>query len=275
MLSSPRPVLPLAPTCSKYDAAWKALAEGNRLQDEAAPHDPRPDEQSTEAVLSLFQVRCAVVPLCCGRQQHRVSLSCPVPAALPDPPPHSRPSPSPPFLPLCPLQPPKTFSNDPADQFYAALLAGGGGYRDPAGLRPIFVVGLPRSGSTLIEQILASHSQVGGASLLLEGASTCGCEASTLLPLPGAAAGALSVSPPLHRPPSPPFPQAWGAGEDTALAPLVPRLLEALRPGADGNVEGARIAAVGQAYVEEMRGRLPADKKEAKWIVDKMLRNVW
>ena len=27
---------------------------------------------------------------------------------------------------------------------------------------PIFIVGLPRSGSTLIEQILASHSQVEG-----------------------------------------------------------------------------------------------------------------
>lgn len=33
------------------------------------------------------------------------------------------------------------------------------GYPDPA---PIFIVGLPRSGSTLIEQILASHSQVDG-----------------------------------------------------------------------------------------------------------------
>jgi tetratricopeptide (TPR) repeat protein len=33
------------------------------------------------------------------------------------------------------------------------------GHRDPA---PIFVVGLPRSGSTLIEQILASHSNVEG-----------------------------------------------------------------------------------------------------------------
>jgi len=35
----------------------------------------------------------------------------------------------------------------------------GAGYGDPA---PIFVVGLPRSGSTLIEQILASHSSVEG-----------------------------------------------------------------------------------------------------------------
>lgn len=36
---------------------------------------------------------------------------------------------------------------------------GGMGYDDPA---PIFIVGLPRAGSTLLEQILASHSQVDG-----------------------------------------------------------------------------------------------------------------
>lgn len=40
---------------------------------------------------------------------------------------------------------------------------GGAGCNDPA---PIFIVGLPRSGSTLIEQILASHSQVEGTAEL-------------------------------------------------------------------------------------------------------------
>jgi len=43
--------------------------------------------------------------------------------------------------------------------FHSAFLErhAGSGHPDPA---PIFVVGLPRSGSTLIEQVLASHSQV-------------------------------------------------------------------------------------------------------------------
>ena len=39
----------------------------------------------------------------------------------------------------------------------------GAGLADPA---PIFIIGLPRSGSTLLEQILASHSQVEGTSEL-------------------------------------------------------------------------------------------------------------
>jgi tetratricopeptide (TPR) repeat protein len=34
--------------------------------------------------------------------------------------------------------------------------------KTPADITPIFIVGMPRSGSTLIEQILASHSNVGG-----------------------------------------------------------------------------------------------------------------
>jgi tetratricopeptide (TPR) repeat protein len=42
-----------------------------------------------------------------------------------------------------------------------AFFAGRAGFGDPAP-DPIFIIGLPRSGSTLIEQILASHSQVEG-----------------------------------------------------------------------------------------------------------------
>jgi tetratricopeptide (TPR) repeat protein len=45
--------------------------------------------------------------------------------------------------------------------FSAAFFAGHSGAGDPSHA-PIFIVGLPRSGSTLIEQILASHSQVDG-----------------------------------------------------------------------------------------------------------------
>ncbi|MEN2790568.1 sulfotransferase [Sphingomonas oligophenolica] len=51
--------------------------------------------------------------------------------------------------------------------FTSAFLAGmgEGGCRAPD---PIFIVGLPRSGSTLVEQILASHSQVEGTMELAE-----------------------------------------------------------------------------------------------------------
>ena len=48
-------------------------------------------------------------------------------------------------------------------QFFAARAGGGVPDTDP-----IFIVGLPRSGSTLIEQILASHSQVEGTQELAE-----------------------------------------------------------------------------------------------------------
>ncbi len=47
--------------------------------------------------------------------------------------------------------------------FTASALAGKGGCQSPD---PIFIVGLPRAGSTLVEQILASHPQVEGTSEL-------------------------------------------------------------------------------------------------------------
>ncbi|MBS0421407.1 MAG: sulfotransferase [Proteobacteria bacterium] len=43
-------------------------------------------------------------------------------------------------------------------EYFANLTAGGSPSR-----RPIFIVGMPRSGTTLTEQILASHPQIGGA----------------------------------------------------------------------------------------------------------------
>lgn len=63
------------------------------------------------------------------------------------------------------------------------------------------------------------------------------------------------------------------AGEDTALAPLMPQLFAALE--APGGVNAARVTAVGKQYVDEMRARLPAHLANATRIVDKMLRNAW
>ncbi|WP_353204624.1 sulfotransferase [Sphingomonas sp.] len=66
--------------------------------------------------------------------------------------------------------------------FFAARA--GWGVADPA---PIFLVGLPRSGSTLIEQILASHSHVEGTQELTEisryAAELCGSDPESGLPL--------------------------------------------------------------------------------------------
>ena len=50
---------------------------------------------------------------------------------------------------------------EPARVFTPAVLAKHAGQGDPSSL-PVFIVGMPRSGSTLIEQILASHPRVVG-----------------------------------------------------------------------------------------------------------------
>ncbi len=54
----------------------------------------------------------------------------------------------------------EAFPTVKADPTVAHVLSGELGLKQPG---PIFVVGLPRSGSTLIEQILASHPQIFGA----------------------------------------------------------------------------------------------------------------
>jgi tetratricopeptide (TPR) repeat protein len=67
-------------------------------------------------------------------------------------------------------------------EFFAARA--GWGVHDPA---PIFILGLPRSGSTLIEQILASHSRVEGTQELTEidryAGELCGRDPDCSLPL--------------------------------------------------------------------------------------------
>lgn len=76
--------------------------------------------------------------------------------------------------------------------FFAARA--GWGLEDPA---PIFVLGLPRSGSTLVEQILASHAQVEGTQELTEisgyVAALCGRDPDCGLPLDPAASRRLTA----------------------------------------------------------------------------------
>ena len=63
------------------------------------------------------------------------------------------------------------FINGVIATFSADFLARRRGWGEPDP-RPVFVVGLPRSGTTLVEQVLASHSQVHGAGELPEARRT-------------------------------------------------------------------------------------------------------
>ncbi len=58
----------------------------------------------------------------------------------------------------------QAFRADGADPALAQALAGAVGLPDET---PIFVVGLPRSGSSLVEQIIASHPQAFGAGVFV------------------------------------------------------------------------------------------------------------
>lgn len=55
--------------------------------------------------------------------------------------------------------------------FTAELMRDKAGFGDPSAI-PVFVVGIPRSGTTLVEQILASHSRVFGAGEIADLADT-------------------------------------------------------------------------------------------------------
>ncbi|WP_126285347.1 tetratricopeptide repeat-containing sulfotransferase family protein [Burkholderia stagnalis] len=74
-----------------------------------------------------------------------------------------------------------------ADAFGADLLCAKGGAGDPSAA-PVFVIGMPRSGSTLVEQVLASHPRVFGA-----GESEAFGESLLLAVSPAAPAGPLAL----------------------------------------------------------------------------------
>ena len=59
-----------------------------------------------------------------------------------------------------------------SSEAYDILMNGLAGYPDPS---PIFVVGMPRSGSTLVEHILSSHPLAHGAGLHFRDRGYKGC----------------------------------------------------------------------------------------------------
>ena len=82
------------------------------------------------------------------------------------------------------------------DAFPAGRLAALAGRGDPSPA-PIFIVGMPRSGSTLIEQVLASHPAVfatGESDLLVRTIAGLSPQAQALLDAPGAPGDAAAVA---------------------------------------------------------------------------------
>ena len=104
--------------------------------------------------------------------------------------------------------------------------------RGPASERPVFVVGMPRSGTSLTEQILASHPQVHGAGELLY----------------------------------------WIIAADAERAAHTERAADTMRPATPEQQavkaaqRGALIAELGRAYLEALATQAP----EAARIIDKL-----
>jgi len=101
--------------------------------------------------------------------------------------------------------------------FDRSLLASGQGQGHPSSV-PVFVVGMPRSGSTLIEQILASHPQIHGAG-----------ELTALEKMEANGAFTAGDSPP-------PFPESITALDGADLRPLGQAYLERLPAVENGKV---------------------------------------
>jgi hypothetical protein len=174
------------------------------------------------------------------------------------------------------------------------------GYQASSGA--IFVVGAPRSGSTLVEQMLGSHSQARGTRRVwgprrdrrqLHASSAtwqlCGL-AAIKQPCLGFKLGrkasrwhascrdtpieASAQAPPLHCPLATPRPcaQAYAAGEDTLLAPLATEMQVLLAdPSSD---HAAVLERYGRRYLKRMRARAPgvaAGGPKPKYVIDKML----
>lgn len=118
------------PFSRQYDKAWHSLTLANKFTGKDAPYNPENLEEELEDLTILFPVNGTV-----GRQ----SL-------------HPRPS--------TPVPPSPLTSGDCSHGPSPSL-------KDPLGpgenLRPIFVLGLPRSGTTLLEQVLSSHPEAWGA----------------------------------------------------------------------------------------------------------------
>lgn len=121
---------------------------------------------------------------------------------------------------------PEQFENE-TDAVWAALLQGRWGHREE-GLRPVFVVGLPRSGARLLERTLTRHPQVGSI------------------------------------------------GEQSTLPPQLRTLLDLL--AVDGELPTANITAAGSKTLAGMRrqvGEKDASKAGARFVLDRMLPNLW
>ena len=108
---------------------------------------------------------------------------------------------------------------------------------------PVFVVGMPRSGTSLVEQCLAAHPQVYGAGelsailrLATEAAARAGAEADPLR------AGVASMK------------AVMRAGAETSY------------PGCLRALEDAQIAALGERYLDHLRALAP----EAARVTDKL-----